>query len=177
MYGRVATIPVMRNGERQPAIAEAAAHEIRRGDIAVLAAHIPQPRKNQKQQRIDEDGVGHREERHRAGAEGERRNRDEGVRGVDVAADQEPGDDGAEAPAAETPLVQLIEIALAPARGGEAEPGDEAEQQDEDDQRNPVHMRHDAPPFRTLLRLYRSHSRVAKYTTAVITALTMTQGS
>jgi hypothetical protein len=35
-------------------------------------------------------------------------------------------------------LGQLVEIAAAPARGGEAEPGDEREQQDEDDQRRDV---------------------------------------
>ena len=54
--------------------------------------------------------------------------------------------DGAEAPAAQAPFVQLIEIALAPVRGGETQPGDEAEQRDEDDQGSPVHVLHGMPP-------------------------------
>ena len=115
--------------QRQPAVAEAAAHEIRRRDVVVLVADVPEPRKHQEQDRIDHDRVGHGEERDGAGAEGQRRHGDEGVGGVEIAADQEPGDDGAEAPAAEAPFVQLVEVALAPVRGGEAEPGDEAEQQ------------------------------------------------
>ena len=79
--------------------------------------------------------------------------------------------------------MQLIEIALAPARGGEAEPGDEAEEQHEDAERNPVHIRHDTPPppfgLSGTVRAHRApgYSRVAKYTTAVITALTMTHAS
>ena len=51
------------HGQRQPAVAEAAAHEIAGGDVAVLVADVPKPRKHQKQYRIDDDGVGHREER------------------------------------------------------------------------------------------------------------------
>ena len=98
-------------------------------DVVVLVADVPEPRKHQEQDRIDHDRVGHREERDRAGAERQRRDGDEGVGGVEIAADQEPGDDGAEAPAAEPPFMQLVEVALAPMRGGKAEPGDEAEQQ------------------------------------------------
>ena len=131
MYGMVATMPVTAIAKRQPAVAEAAAHEIARRDVAVLVAHVPEAREHQEQERIDDDRVGHGEERHGAGAERQRRHGDEGVGGVEIAADQEPGDDGAEAPAAEPPLVQLIQIALAPARGGKPQPGDEAEQQHE----------------------------------------------
>ncbi len=129
-----------RDRQRQPAVAEPAAHEIGGGDVAVLVHDAPQPRKHQEQQRIDDDRVGHREERDGAGAEGQRRHGDEGVGGIEIAADQEPGDDGAEAPPAEAPLVQQVEIAPAPARGGEAEPGDEAEQQHEDDESRPVDL-------------------------------------
>ena len=115
--------------QRQPAIAEAAAHEIGRRDVIVLVADVPEPREHQEQDRIDHDRVRHREERDGAGAEGERRNGDERVGGVEVAADQEPGDQGAKAPAAQAPFVQLVEIALAPMRGGKSQPGNEAEQQ------------------------------------------------
>ena len=114
-----------RDGQRQPAIAIAATHEIRRRDVAVLVADVPEPRKHQEQDRIDQNRVGHREERDGAGSERKRRNGDERVGRVDVAADQEPGDQRAEAPAAEAPFVQLVEIALAPMRGGKAQPGDE----------------------------------------------------
>src|SRR6266403_119754 len=71
---------------------------------------------------------------------------DEGVSGVDIATDEEPGDNGAEAPAAQSPLMQQVEIALAPVRGGEAQPGDKGKQQYEDRERNPVHVLHDIPP-------------------------------
>ena len=108
-----------RDGERQPAIAKPAAHEIGRRDVVVLVADVPEPREHQKQDRIDQDGVRHREEGDRAGAEGQRRYRDESVGGVEIAADQKPGDEGAETPAAQPPFMQLVEIALAPARGGE----------------------------------------------------------
>src|SRR5258708_6848656 len=95
---------------------------------------------------IDADGGGHGEKRNGARPEGERRNRDEGVSGVDITTHQEPGDDGAKAPSAQSPLVQQVEIAPAPARGGEAQPGDEGKQQYEDRERNPVHVLHDIPP-------------------------------
>jgi hypothetical protein len=76
-------------------------------------------------------GVGHREERYCAGPEGERRNRNKSVCRVNVAAKQEPGDEGAEPTAAEAPFVQLVEVAAPPVGRRKAEPGDEAEQQDE----------------------------------------------
>ena len=132
--------------QRQPAIAEAAAHEIGRRDVVVLVADMPEPRKHQEQDRIDHDRVRHREEGDGAGAEGERRHGDEGVGRVKVAADQEPGDDGAEAPPAQAPFVQQIEVALAPVRGGETQPRDETEQSNEDDQGSPVHFLHGKPP-------------------------------
>ena len=138
--------------QRQPAIAEAAAHEIGRRDVIVLVADMPKPRENQEQDRVDHDRVRHREEGDGAGAEGERRNGNEGVGRVEVAADQEPGDDGAEAPAAQTPFVQLVEIALAPMRSGETQPCDEAEQHHENAERNPVHILHgNLPSFRLVL--------------------------
>ena len=151
----VATMPVIVDRQRQPAIAEAAAHEIRRGDVVVLVADVPQPWKHQEQDRVDQDRVGDGEEGDGAGAEGERRDGDEGIGGVEIAADQEPGDERAEAPAAEPPFVQLVEVALAPMRGGEAEPGDKAEQQDEDDQRGPVHVLHGIPPIISFCLIFR----------------------
>jgi hypothetical protein len=63
----------------------------------------------------DDDRVGEREEAARADRPDERRHGDEGVGGEEVAAQQEPGDHGPEAPAAETPLVEQVEIAALPA--------------------------------------------------------------
>ena len=123
--------------QRQPSIAEPAAHEIGCGDVMMFVADVPESRENQEQDRIDHDRVRHREKRDGAGAEGERRNGDEGVGGVKVAADQKPGDDRAETPAAQTPFVQQVEIALAPVRGDEAQDRDEGEQQYKNNEGDP----------------------------------------
>jgi hypothetical protein len=133
-----------RQGE--PAVAEAPAHEIGRRDVVVLVADVPKAWKHQEQDRIDDDRVGNREKRDGAGPEGERRNGNERVGGVEVAADQEPGDEGAEASSAQAPFVQLVEISLAPMSGRKAEPGNEAEQRQEDDESRPVHILHGLPP-------------------------------
>jgi hypothetical protein len=42
--------------------------------------------------------------------------------------------------------MQLVEVALAPMRGGKAEPGYECEQYDENDERSPVDVRHGVSP-------------------------------
>ena len=76
------------------------------GDVAALMRDRPQPGKDDVEDRIDQDRVRHGEEAHRAFAEHQRRDGDEGVGGVEIAAEQEPGDDGAEAPAAEPPFMQ-----------------------------------------------------------------------
>src|SRR6204780_5251046 len=111
----------------------------------MLVADVPKPREHQKQNGIDQDGVGDRKKGDRTGAESERRHRDEGVGGVQIAADQKPGDEGAKTPAAEPPFMQLVEIAPAPAGGGETKPGDEDEEDDENNQRGPVDFLHDVP--------------------------------
>ena len=85
--------------------------------------------------RIDHHRVRHGEEPDRSGAEQQRRHRDERIGGVKIATDQEPGDDGAEAPATQTPFVQQIQIASAPTPGEKAKDRDHCEQDDEDDER------------------------------------------
>jgi hypothetical protein len=48
--------------------------------------------------------------------------------------------------------VQQIQIALAPMSGCKSQPGNQAEQHRENDERNPVHILHDIPPwFRLIL--------------------------
>ena len=129
-----------RHRQRQCAVAETAAHEIGRGDVAPGARHRPQPGIDREQNRIDQNGVGHGEEAHRARAEHQCRHRNEGVGGIEIAAQQEPGDDGAETPPAKAPLMQLGKIALPPARGDEAQHGHGHEQDQKNNQRRGHHQ-------------------------------------
>ena len=106
----------------------------------------PQARQDQEHQRIDDDGVGQREEPDGADAEHQGGHSDERVGGVEIAAEQEPGDHRAEPPTGEPPFVQQVEIAAPPARGEESHDGDEPEQHDKDGERRPLH----GPPSRPL---------------------------
>ncbi|KAH0439273.1 hypothetical protein KCU90_g3211, partial [Aureobasidium melanogenum] len=83
-------------------------------------------------------------------------------------------DDGAEAPAAEAPLFQMGEVALAPMGRNKAENGDADEKQDEDESCGGVHYR--APPCE-LPGVPRERVLVLKYTSAVMIALISTQRS
>ncbi len=60
-------------------------------------------------------------------AEDERRDGDERIRRVDAATLEKPGEDAAELPAAERPLVEVVHVGLAPAAGEEADHGDQHE--------------------------------------------------
>src|SRR5579859_964898 len=135
-----------RHCEREPTVAEASADEVGCGDVVVAMADVPEPREGQEKDRIGDDGVGDGEKRDRARAEGQRRNGDESVGGVKVAADQEPGDEGAEATSAKAPFVQLIKVAFAPMRGGKPKPGYEGKQGQENEEGGPVHVLHGTPP-------------------------------
>ena len=134
-----------RHGERQAAGAEAAAHEVGRGDVAVSVADRPHPAHEDEDDRVEHDRVGHGEEPgHRAGRPHRRRHGDEGVRRVEVTAEQEPGDPGAERAAPEAPLVERLHAGrAAPAGGPEAHAGDEREEQDENGQCHSVDVAHD----------------------------------
>src|SRR3972149_6947062 len=72
-----------RKGEREHSAAEAVAHVIGGGDMAALMGDRPEPRKDEVEDGIDEDGIGGGEEAHRAFAEDQRRNGDEGIGGVE----------------------------------------------------------------------------------------------
>ena len=101
--------PGDRHEEGEQRAAVAAAHEVGRGDVAVHPRDRPQPQHRQEHQRIEDHGVGQGEEAHRTRAEQQRGHGDEGVGGVEVAADQEPGDPGAELAPAQPPLVEVLE--------------------------------------------------------------------
>ncbi len=60
--------------------------------------------------------------------------------------------------------MQLIQVALAPARSAQTQPGDEYEQRGEEGQRDPLRMIHD-------------YFRVATYTVAVHAPPTTTQSN
>ena len=108
------------HGQREPAVAEPAAHEIGGRDVVVLVADVPDAREYDEEDRIGDDGIGYRKESHGSGTKGQRRDRYKGVGSVEVATDKEPGDDGAKAPPTQPPLVQQVEIAFAPVSRREA---------------------------------------------------------
>ena len=128
------------DGEGQRPAAVPAAHEVRRGDVAVPVRDRPQPAHQQEHDRVQHDRVRHREETaHRSGGPHRGRNGDERVGGVEVAAEQEPGDPGPEAAAAEAPLVQAVQpcrLFPAPPRGKEPQDRDEDEEDDHDGECN-----------------------------------------
>ncbi len=132
--------PGDRDREGQHPGVVAAADEVGRRDVAVAVADRPQPRHEDEDDRVEDDRVGHREEAgHGSRREHRRRHRDEGVRRVEVTAQQEPGHPGAEGAAAQTPLVERLEgVAASEPAGHEAEHGHHGEQRDQDDQRDPV---------------------------------------
>ncbi len=100
-----------RDRERQGSAAEAPHHEVRRRDVPVLVRDRPEPRERHVHEGIDQERVRDREETDRARAVHERGYGDERVRRVQIAAEQEPRDDRAEAPAAKAPFIEPIEIA------------------------------------------------------------------
>ncbi len=126
------------NRQSQPLIAVAAFDEVGAGDVVVLMRNRPQARHDGEHDRIDDDRIRQREEAVSTLREHDRRHGDHGIGGVEVAADQEPGDDGAETPPAQAPFMQLGQIAGFPARGDEAQHGDQGEEKDEDDQGRPI---------------------------------------
>ena len=136
------------DGERQPARAEPAPDEVGRRHVAVTVAHGPQATHEHEDDRVEHDRVGHGEEaRDRPGREHGGRHRDERVGRVEVAAEQEPRDPGAERAAAEAPLVEgLHRRRTAPARRPEAHARHEGEQGDEDGERDAVDPAHDRSP-------------------------------
>ena len=122
-----------RDGQREAPAVVASADEVGRRHVAVAVADRPQPGHEDEDDRVEHDRVGDGEEaRHRSRGEHRRRHRDERVRGVEVATEQEPRDPRAELATAETPLVQRLErLTALEARGHEAGHGDQQEQDDQ----------------------------------------------
>ena len=57
-----------------------------------------------------------------------------------IAADQEPGDPGAEAASAQAPFIEIVEVATFPMRGDETQNRDKEEKADEDAGGHPIQM-------------------------------------
>ena len=128
------------DGQRQAAMAKAPAHKIGGGDVAMLVRHAPQSREGDEHHGIHQGGIGHGKEAGRTGAEHEGRHGDERVGGIEIAPQQEPCDQGAEAAPAQAPFMQLRQVAGAPARPEQAQQGHEHEQARENDDGD-VHRR------------------------------------
>ena len=141
-----------RNRGGEPAARVAPLDEVGGGHVAVLRGHGPEARHDEEGQREDQDRVRQREEP--AGTDGpyQSRHRDEGVGREQVAAQQEPRDHRAEAPAAEAPFVQQCEVATLPSSGDETEHRHEQEQRAEDRNGDAVdleaHVRRNLPVAR-----------------------------
>ncbi len=111
-----------RDRQRERLGAEAAPHEVGRRHVAVPVRDRPEPRQEDEDDRVEHDRVGHGEEADRRAEVQRRRHRDEGVGGVDVAADQEPRDEGAEAAPAQPPLVEVVQLVARAASGPRGSP-------------------------------------------------------
>jgi hypothetical protein len=77
------------------------------GHVAEVFRPLPKERHDHEDEGIDNNGVGQREETVGANRIDQRRNSDDRVGGVEVAADQKPSDPDAEAAATKAPLVDM----------------------------------------------------------------------
>ena len=129
------------DGEREGRKAEAAADEVGEGDVAVAVAHGPEAGQDQHHVGVGDDSVGYGEEAVGSGAVEGSGDGDDGVGGVEIAADQEPGDPGAEGPAGEAPFFKRghARDRASPASGPESGAGDQGEEEAEDDEGLGVH--------------------------------------
>ena len=118
----------------------AAKHKIGGRDVAMFLRDRPQPRQRQVQERIDDDRIGHGKEPEGANGEDNRGNRDDRVGGIEIAAEQEPGDPTAKTPTSEAPFVDVAEIGRLPARRDEAERRHQAKEEYEDGGRDDVEV-------------------------------------
>src|SRR5207244_1583243 len=93
----------------------------------------------------------------------------ERVGGVQVAAEQEPGNEGPEAAPGQPPLVEVHHVLRAtPARGGEPDPGDEDEDGDDDREDGRVDVAHRGPPSWVSSRRCK---RVTTHSTSAMTGM------
>ena len=94
------------DGDGEPSIAVAATDEVGEGYVTVPVAYRPEARQDEHHVGISNDSVGNCEEPHGACSVEGCGDCDDGVGGVKVAADEEPGNPGAEAATGEAPLFE-----------------------------------------------------------------------
>ena len=109
------------HGDFERARIIAAMHDIGRRHIIIVLRDLPEQRHDREDERKHDDGVRQGEEAEGADRIDERRHRDDRIGGVKVAADEEPGDPGAELAPAKAPFVDMGEgFGPPPARRHEA---------------------------------------------------------
>ena len=105
----------------EPSVVVPVAHEVGGRDVAAISCDAPKLRKHDQRDGVGDRRVGDGKESERADAVNERGNGDEGVSGIEVAAEQKPRDDRSEAPPAQCPLLEISQVCAAPARREEAQ--------------------------------------------------------
>jgi len=116
-------------------------HHVRRRHMVVCLRNRPKYWHDGEDEGIGDDRIGQREEAVGAHGIDEGRHRDHCVGGVDIAADQEPGNPGAELASPKPPFVEMSErFWTPPMRRRETQGGDEAEEENEDRERRVVDL-------------------------------------
>src|SRR6202011_3038979 len=109
--------------------------------MAIGMRLFPQNRHDSEYEGIDDDGIRQRKETVGADRVDQRRHRNHGVGGIEIAADQKPGDPGPELPSAQPPFIEMgADWTGFPARGEESHHGDKGEEEDKDRKRYPVDL-------------------------------------
>ena len=114
MYGMVAKMPVIATASASGRLPKSAVHKIGCGDVTVLLRNRPELWEDDEDEGIDNYGVRERKEANRTRAKDECGYGDESVRRVEVAAQEEPGDECAEPATGEPPFVDKVKIAAPP---------------------------------------------------------------
>ena len=107
-------------GHREGAAAVAAAGEVGQGYVTVTVTDIPEARQHEHHVGIEQDAVGDGEKAGGSGAVERGGDGDDGVSGVKIAADKEPGDQGSEAAPRQPPFFETVEVGALPVRGEES---------------------------------------------------------
>ena len=97
----------------------------------MFVTNRPQPRQCHIQEWIDDYSIGNREESVSADGEDNRRNRDDGVGGVKISAQEEPRDPWTEPSPSKAPFMDMSEISGFPTRGGKAKNGHQRKKEQE----------------------------------------------
>jgi hypothetical protein len=92
--------------------------------VPASPASRPESRHHSEHKRVDKYRIRNGKEAKRADTVYQRRNRDDGIRGVEVPADEEPGNDDPEPLAGQRPFIQAIHVSRFPPCGKKSENGD-----------------------------------------------------